>query len=48
MNNNWIFKLLLLIILIGFTLSTLAGTTGKISGTVKDTDTNEPLPGCNS
>ena len=47
MNNNWIFKLLLLIILIGFTLSTLAGTTGKISGTVKDTNTNEPLPGCN-
>ena len=47
MNNNLIFKLLILIILIGFTLSTLAGTTGKISGTVKDADTNEPLPGCN-
>ena len=24
-----------------------AGTTGKISGTVKDASTNEPLPGCN-
>jgi hypothetical protein len=24
-----------------------AGTTGKISGTVNDSDTNEPLPGCN-
>ncbi|RKY93922.1 MAG: hypothetical protein DRQ13_08860, partial [Ignavibacteriae bacterium] len=27
--------------------SNFAGTTGKISGTVKDADTNEPLPGCN-
>lgn len=24
-----------------------AGTTGKISGSVKDAETNEPLPGCN-
>jgi hypothetical protein len=24
-----------------------AGTTGKISGTVKDSETGEPLPGCN-
>jgi outer membrane receptor protein involved in Fe transport len=27
--------------------SNYAGTTGKISGTIKDADTNEPLPGCN-
>ena len=27
--------------------SNYAGTTGKISGTVKDAATNEPLPGCN-
>jgi outer membrane receptor protein involved in Fe transport len=47
MNNNLIFKLLILIILIGFTFSTLAGTTGKISGIVRDAETNEPLPGCN-
>ncbi|MDH3268536.1 MAG: TonB-dependent receptor, partial [Ignavibacteria bacterium] len=47
MNNNLIFKLLILIILVGFTLSTLAGTTGKISGIVRDAETNEPLPGCN-
>jgi hypothetical protein len=47
MNNNLIFKLLILIIFIGFTFSTLAGITGKISGTLKDAETNEPLPGCN-
>ncbi|MCW8960243.1 MAG: TonB-dependent receptor [Ignavibacteriaceae bacterium] len=47
MNNNLIFKLLILIIPIGLILPTLAGTTGKISGIVKDAETNEPLPGCN-
>jgi len=47
MNNNLIFKLLILIILFGFNLSTLAGTTGKISGIVRDAETNDPLPGCN-
>ncbi len=28
-------------------VSNYAGTTGKISGTIKDASTNEPLPGCN-
>ncbi|MFC2103112.1 TonB-dependent receptor domain-containing protein [Bacteroidota bacterium] len=47
MDNKWIFNLLILIILIGFTHSLLAGTTGKISGMVIDVETNTPLPGCN-
>ena len=28
-------------------ITNYAGTTGKISGTVRDAETGEPLPGCN-
>lgn len=37
----------ILFLLLGTTAFLYAGTTGKISGTAKDADTNEPLPGCN-
>lgn len=35
------------ILIIVAPVSNYAGTTGKISGTVKDAATNDPLPGCN-
>ncbi|RKY93587.1 MAG: hypothetical protein DRQ13_09275, partial [Ignavibacteriae bacterium] len=37
----------ILTLVLGMTTFLYAGTTGKISGTAKDADTNEPLPGCN-
>ena len=37
----------LLIFLTFTSVSVYAGTTGKISGKVRDAETNEPLPGCN-
>lgn len=49
MLNKSIFKgtgLTLLLVLV-FSISVLAQTTGKISGVVKDKDTGEPLPGVN-
>ena len=36
-----------LILLLTSPIYLFAGTTGKISGIVKDADTNDPLPGCN-
>ena len=48
--KNHLLKILVhsLLILITFASVTVyAGTTGKISGIVRDAETNEPLPGCN-
>jgi outer membrane receptor for ferrienterochelin and colicin len=45
---KYIYKFLLFFLLISFTcLSLIAGTTGKITGTVVDAETGEPLPGTN-
>jgi outer membrane receptor for ferrienterochelin and colicin len=48
MKQTTIGRLLLILWIIAFGVSALfAGTTGKISGTVIDKSTGEPLPGCN-
>jgi len=48
--KNFLIKIIvpcLLIVIVFASKSVYAGTTGKIFGIVKDSDTGEPLPGCN-
>ncbi len=46
--KNQISKLvILLVLLLSTSIFIFAGTTGKISGTIRDAATGEPLPGCN-
>jgi len=45
--KNLLRKIIVLCFLVLASSSVYAGTTGKISGVVRDAKTNEPLPGCN-
>ncbi|MBN2011110.1 TonB-dependent receptor [candidate division KSB1 bacterium] len=40
------FHIVVILILLASVTANFAGTTGKISGVVKDAQTNDPLPGC--
>jgi outer membrane receptor protein involved in Fe transport len=46
--KKFLLKIIVPCVLILFAFTSLyAGTTGKISGIIRDAETNEPLPGCN-